>query len=168
MGKAIQTIDRKIFLIQGHKVMLDTHLAELYGVEVRILVRNVKRNQERFPVDFMFQLSNADMKSLRSQFGISSAGHGGRRYLPYVFTEQGIAMLSSVLHSDRAIKMNVVIMRAFVRLRESLSLKKEFGIELEKLERKLEGHDVDIQEIFQTLRQLTNPPMRSKRKIGFV
>src|SRR4030066_1592436 len=125
-----EVIERKIYLIRGQKVMLDNDLAKLYKVETRTLIQAVKRNTERFPPDFMFQLTNQEVISLRSQFVISKTGRGGRRYLPYVFTEQGVAMLSSVLNSERAILVNIAIMRAFVKLREILSVNKELAHKL--------------------------------------
>lgn len=130
----IEKNEIKILLIRGHKVMLDSDLAELYGVETKILVRAVKRNLDRFPNDFMFQLSREEFNNLRSHFGTSSQW-GGRRYPPYVFTEQGVAMLSSVLHSKRAIHVNIIIMRAFVHLREIIASNKELAKKLEELEK---------------------------------
>src|SRR3990172_6171207 len=130
----IELIESKIYLIRGHKVMLDSDLAELYGVETRALVQAVKRNIGRFPLDFMFQLNNQEVISLRSQIVISKTGRGGRRYLPYVFTEQGVAMLSSVLNSDRAIEVNIQIMRAFLKLREMIASHKDLAKRLDELE----------------------------------
>ena len=153
-------------LIRGQKVMLDRDLADLYGVETRILVQAVKRNAERFPSDFMFKLKQEEFDSLRSQFVISK-GRGGRRYLPYAFTEQGIAMLSSVLRSKRTVQVNIAIMRVFVRLREMLATHKELARKLAELEQHLEGHDQQIQTIFEAIRQLMSPTERSKTKIGF-
>jgi phage regulator Rha-like protein len=137
-GIPAERIERSIVLIKGHKVMLDEDLAELYGVETRILVRNVKRNLERFPAHFMFRLTNEEYQRLRSQIGISKPGRGGRRYLPYAFTEQGVAMLSSVLHSKRAIQVNIAIMDTFVRLRQMLSSHEELAHKLAALEKKVE------------------------------
>ena len=131
----VEMIEKKILLIRGEKVMLDADLAELYGVETKILVRAVKRNVDRFPSDFMIQLNKEEFENLRFQFGTSSRW-GGRRYLPYAFTEQGVAMLSSVLNSDRAIKVNIEIMRAFVRLRQMLASNKELAKRLDDLEKK--------------------------------
>jgi hypothetical protein len=122
-----ERIERSILLIRGHKVMLDADLAELYGVETRALLQAVSRNQKRFPEDFMFQMSKEEYELLRSQIVISKKGRGGRRYLPYVFTEQGVAMLSSVLRSERAVQVNVEIMRAFVRLRRMLASNEELA-----------------------------------------
>jgi phage regulator Rha-like protein len=162
----MEIIERKILLVRGEKVMLDSDLAELYGVETKILVRAVKRNIHRFPSDFMIQLDKEEFENLRFQFGTSSRW-GGRRYLPYAFTEQGVAMLSSVLNSERAIQVNIAIMRAFVKLREIISTHKELAGKLAELERKIAKHDEHIQGIFQAIRRLMAPPEKKKRKIGF-
>ena len=135
-------------------------------VEVRALVQAVKRNIERFPEDFMFQLTDNEFKNLKSQIVISSWG-GARRANPYAFTEQGVAMLSSVLKSQRAVQMNIAIMRAFVKLREILSTHKELVYKLNELERKTEKHDTEIQAIFEAIRQLMIPPEKPKHRIGF-
>jgi hypothetical protein len=148
----VERIASRIYLIRGEKVMLDADLAELYGVETRTLVQAIKRNIDRFPPDFMFQLSEKEHQNLRSQIVISS--WGGRRYLPFVFTEQGVAMLSSVPKSDRAIHVNIAIMRAFVNLREVLATHKELALRLEELEKKFRKHDSRIREVFQALRAL--------------
>ena len=158
-------IENRIFLIRGHKVMLDFHLAELYGVEAKLLKRAVRRNINRFPHDFMFELTNEEYDILRSQFGTSS--WGGRRYPPYAFTEQGVAMLSSVLHSQSAIHVNIQIIRAFVKLRKILSTHKELAFKLKQLEAKVEKHDGEIQAIFEAIRQLMVLPEKPKRPIGF-
>jgi phage regulator Rha-like protein len=158
-------IENRIFVIRGHKVMLDFHLAELYGVEAKVLKRSVRRNADRFPNDFMFELSNEEYDLLRSQVGTSS--WGGRRYPPYAFTEQGVAMLSSVLHSQRAVHVNIQIIRAFVKLREILSTHKELAFKLKQLETKVEKHDEEIQAIFEAIRQLMVLPEKPKRPIGF-
>ncbi len=163
----VEWIEKKIYLIRGHKVMLDSDLAKLYEVETKMLVRAVKRNISRFPEDFMFQLNKEEFDNLRSQFGTSSQW-GGRRYLPYVFTEQGVAMLSSVLRSERAIQVNIAIMRTFVRLRQILSTHKELAYKLTELERKIEKHDKEIKVIFDAIHQLMMIPEKPKRKIGFV
>jgi len=162
----VEIIEKKIYLIRGHKVMLSTDLAKLYGVEVRVLVQAVKRNIERFPEDFMFQLSREEYDNLKSQIVTSSWG-GARRSRPYAFTEQGVAMLSSVLKSERAIQVNIAIMRAFVKLREILSTHKELAYKLAELERKIERHDEEIKAIFDAIRQLMTPPEKPKRRIGF-
>jgi hypothetical protein len=163
----LERLERSIFLVRGHKVMLDFHLAALYGVETRHLNQAVRRNLPRFPLDFVFQLSPDELESLKSQTVTSSYPHGGRRKPVWAFTEQGVAMLSSVLHSPRAVQVNIAIMRAFVRLREALSLHKELAHQLAELERKIAGHDEDIKAIFEAIRQLTAPPEPPGREIGF-
>ena len=163
-----ERIERLILLIRGHKVILDADLADLYGVETRALTQAVKRNLNRFPADFMFQLSDEEAKLLRSHIVISKNRRGGRRYLPYAFTEQGVAMLSGVLNSERAVEVNIEIMRAFVRLREMLLNHKDLAHKLDALERKFEGHDVHIRSLFEAIRQLMTPPEPNKRKIGFL
>ena len=162
----VARIQKSIFLIRGQKVLLDMDLAEFYGVETRSLIQALKRNIERFPSDFVFQLDQDEFDSLRSQIVISK-GKGGRRYLPYAFTEQGVAMLSSVLRSKRAIQVNVAIMRTFVKLREILLTHKELAHQLVDLERRLEDHDEQIQTIFEAIRQLMTPPAKPRKKIGF-
>ncbi|NQT28351.1 MAG: ORF6N domain-containing protein [Candidatus Omnitrophica bacterium] len=161
-----EIIEQNIFLIRRHRVMLSIHLAELYIVEVRSLVQAVKRNISRFPKDFMFQLSDSEFKNLKSQIVISSWG-GIRRANPYAFTEQGVAMLSSVLKSKRAIQVNIAIMRIFVKLRQFFFAHKELAHKLSQLERKIEKHDTDIHVIFEAIRQLMAVPEKSKQKIGF-
>ena len=163
---ASEIIGQKIFVIRGHKIILSPHLAKLYGVEPRALIQAVKRNKERFPLDFMFQLSDKEFRNLKSQFVISSWG-GFRRAKPYAFTEQGVAMLSSVLRSKRAVQVNIVIMRAFVKLREILSTHKELAHKLSELERKVEKHDIEIRSIFEAIRQLISPLEKPRGKIGF-
>jgi hypothetical protein len=164
-----ERIAHSILLLRGQKVLLDADLAELYGVETRALVQAVKRNLDRFPADFMFQLDAEEATALRSQSVISNAGRGGRRYAPYAFTEQGVAMLSSVLSSPQAIAVNIEVMRAFVRLREMLAGNKELAAKLGELERKLKGHDQAIAGILDAIRQLMAPPPAPKRRpIGFV
>jgi hypothetical protein len=163
----VDRIEKAILLIRGQKVMLDRDLAELYAVETGALNRAVKRNIQRFPEDFMFQITDEEAERLRCQTGISKRGRGGRRYLPYVFTEQGVAMLSSVLNSERAIQVNIAIMRVFVRLREMMATHKELAFKLAELEERLEGHDEQIQNIFEAIRQLMTPPEPPRKKIGF-
>jgi hypothetical protein len=160
-----ERIERSILLIRGHKVMLDADLAGLYGVETRALLQAVSRNKKRFPKDFMFQLSKEEYESLRSQFVISKKGRGGRRYLPYVFTEQGVAMLSSVLRSERAVQVNIEITRAFVRLRELVATHKDLARKLEALEKR---YDAQFRVVFDAIRELRTPPESNKRKIGFL
>lgn len=151
--------------------MLDEDLADLYGVETRVLVQQVKLNIKRFPADFMFQLTDDEAEALRSQIVISNEGRGGRRYAPYVFTEQGVAMLSGVLRSDRAIAVNIEIMRAIVELRRVACSYTELQERLEDLERetttRLDQHDEQLEQIFKALHQLISPPSRPKRPIGF-
>jgi hypothetical protein len=164
----VDRIERSILLIRGHKVMLDADLAKLYGVTTFNLNKAVKRNIGRFPKDFMFRLTADEAGALRFQIGMSKPkGRGGRRYLPYVFTEQGVAMLSSVLNSEWATQVNIAIMRAFVKLRETLALHKELAKQLEALERKIIHHDAQIQSIFDAIRRLTAPPEKPKSRIGF-
>lgn len=167
-------IENHILIVRGQKVLLDTDLATLYGVETRVLIQAVKRNVSRFPLDFMFQLDAETVEALRSQSVISNnPGRGGRRYAPYAFTEQGVAMLSSVLSSHRAISVNIEIMRAFVRLREIISGNKELSKRLDELEanigKKLSTHDQAITGILSAIRELmTPPPPAKKRRIGFI
>ena len=163
----VERIEKSIFLIRGHKIMLDADLAELYGVTTKRLNEQVRRNISRFLIDFMFQLDEQETSALRSQIATSKEGRGGRRYLPYVFTEQGVAMLSSILHSERAIQVNIAIMRVFVRLREMMATHKELAFKLVELEERLEGHDEKIQNIFEAIRQLMTPPEPPRKKIGF-
>ena len=163
----IELIVSKIVFIRDEKVMLDRELAELYGVETGALNRAVKRNTERFPEDFMFQVTGEEAEVLRCQTGISKPGRGGRRYLPYAFTEQGVAMLSSVLNSKRAIDVNIAIMRAFVQLRKMIASNNKLARKLAELEQHLESHDEQIQAIFEAIRQLMTPPAKPRKKIGF-
>jgi hypothetical protein len=154
---SVSQLEQSILLIRGQRVLLDRDLAALYGVPTGHLTRAVRRNAHRFPSDFMFQLSKDEADSLRCQFGILKRGQHFK-YLPNVFTEQGVAMLSSVLNSPRAIQVNIAIMRVFVRLRETLSLHKELAQKLADLERKIEGHDQNITYIFETIRQMMAAP----------
>jgi|SRR5579859_1131326 len=156
----------KIYYIRGYKVMLDEDLAELYEVETKQLKRQVRRNIDRFPEeDFMFELTREELENLRSQIGTSS--WGGSRYMPMAFTEQGVAMLSSVLNSARAIKVNIQIIRIFTRMREMLLTHKDILLKLEQLESKVTGHDEDIRIIFGYLKELLNPPQEPRPRIGF-
>ena len=168
-------IERRIYVMRGQKVMLDSDLAELYQVQTRRLNEAVRRNRNRFPEDFMFQLSEAEAENLRSQFATSSSsdGYGGRRYLPYVFTEQGVAMLSSVLRSARAVQMNILIVRAFVKMRELLAGNKEIARKLEDLEaaqiqqaRTQQQHASILVSVVQDIQRLKHPPVT--RAIGFI
>jgi len=160
-------IEESILRLRGQKVLLDSTLAGLYGVETRTLVQAVQRNRERFPADFMFQITNQEVAILRSQIVISS--WGGRRYLPFAFTEQGVAMLSSVLNSPQAIRVNIEIMRAFVRLREMISTNKELSRKLDELERKAATHDKAIAGLITAIRELASPVSPApRRRIGFL
>ncbi len=160
----VHAIESAIVQLRGHRVMLDEALAPLYGVEVKVLNQAVKRNLDRFPDDFMLQLTRDELRNLRSQSVTSSSGHGGRRTLPYAFTEQGVAMLSSVLRSPRAIHVNIEIMRAFVRLRQLLRENAELARKLTALERK---YDQQFKVVFDAIRELMSPPERARRAIGF-
>lgn len=168
---AAPTIEKRILVVRERQVMLDEDLADLYGVETRRLVEQVKRNLDRFPEDFMFQLSKAEAAALRSQIAISKNGSGGRRYAPYVFTEQGVAMLSGVLRSKRAIAVNIEIMRAFVELRRITTSYAALQERLEQIERdmseRLDKHDGQLDQIFEALHQLIAPPPQPKRPVGF-
>jgi phage regulator Rha-like protein len=162
----VELIAAKIFEIRGKKVMFDKDLAQLYGVATKNLNKAVKRNIKRFPEDFMFQLVSEEVESLRFQNGTSK--RGGSRYLPYVFTEQGVAMLSSVLNSERAIQVNILIMRAFTRLKEVLLTHKELALKIEKLENKYSKCDEKIQAIFDAIKHLLQPqPVEEKKIVGF-
>jgi len=164
----VEMIANKIFLIRGQKVMLDSDLAGLYGVTTFNFNKAVKRNIGRFPEDFMFRLTSEEFKSLRFQIGMSKKGRGGRRYLPYGFTEQGVAMLSGVLNSKRAVQVNIQIMRAFVKLRQMVLTQENMLRKIEALERKFGEHDKKIALIFEALKQLLEPPLPKKTgKIGF-
>ncbi len=158
-----ERIERSILLIRGHKVLLDADLADLYGVETKALVQAVKRNIDRFPSDFMFSLSNQEFTILRSQ-NVTSRSWGGRRTPPMAFTEQGVAMLSSVLRSKRAVQVNVEIMRTFVKLRTVLASHHELRQKLLELERK---YDHQFKVIFDAIRQLIEQPPKNTKSIGF-
>ena len=162
---SIENTETMIFLIRGEKVMLDRDLALLYGVETKILNRAVKRNLQRFPLDFMFQLTEDEAEALRCQIGTSNKGRGGRRYLPYVFTEQGVAMLSTVLSSERAITVNIGIMRAFVKLRQLAASNTELARRLDELESK---YDKQFKVVFDAIRKLMATPVPRRKEIGFV
>jgi len=164
---AIEVIATKILELRGNKVMLDRDLAKLYEVPAKVLNQAVKRNIKRFPEDFMFKLSWEEVESSRSQFVTLKQGKN-IKYLPYVFTEHGVAMLSSVLNSERAIQVNILIMRAFTKLREILLTHKELSAKIEALEKKYAEHDQTIKEIFQAIKQLLEPPLPKEKKIiGF-
>lgn len=160
-------VEHKIYIIRGQRVMVDFDLAKLYGVETRILVQSLKRNTARFPVDFAFQLTSIEAKSLRSQFVISKIGRGGSRYLPYVFTEHGVVMLSAVLKSQRAVHMSIFIVRAFIKMREMLSTHADLAHKIEEIERKQKEHGDQLSSVYSVVKQLINPPEGPKKKIGF-
>ena len=163
----VERIANKIYVIREQKVILDKDIAELYEIPTGRLNEQVKRNIKRFPNDFMFQLTKEEYEVLKSQNAISKTKRGGRRYNPFAFTEQGIAMLSSVINSERAIEVNILIMRAFVKLREILSTHKELADKLKELELKLDTHDEQIQVIIETINQLLTEPEKPKKKMGF-
>jgi hypothetical protein len=165
---AIERIERKIYFVRGQKVMLDSDLAGLYGVTTGNLNLAVRRNRARFPKDFMFRLTAAESKSLLLQFAITkTTGRGGRQTQPYAFTEHGVAMLSSVLKSERAVQMSILIVRAFIRLRQILATHTDLARRLDELERKYDRHDEELQSVFEAIRQLLSPPDRAERRIGF-
>ena len=164
---SVHLIERRIYLIRGHKVMIDVDLAELYGVPTKRLNQQVQRNNTRFPKDFMFQLTKDETENLRLQFATSRSGHGGRRSLPFVFTEQGVAMLSGVLNSKRAIDVNIAIMRAFVKLRQMLESNEELNSKFSAVIRKLSTHDKYFKIVFDELRRLTEQPPPPRKQIGF-
>jgi hypothetical protein len=164
---AAKSIENRILLVRGQKVLLDIQLAALYGVEVRALNQAIKRNEKRFPSDFVFQLTSEESETLRSQTVISKPGGGGRRYLPYAFTEHGAIMAASVLNSPRAVEMSIFVVRAFVRLRETLARHKALAAKLAQLEQKLETHDRTIDDIIKAIRALMTSPEKPARQIGF-
>jgi hypothetical protein len=181
----VRRIVQSILVLRGQKVMLDYDLATLYGVEARVLNQAVKRNASRFPVDFMFQISAEEMEKVSqvvippaqertekkvtnsSQFVTSSRKYRGKRYRPYAFTEQGVAMLSSILNSERAVKVNIAIMRAFVRLRDVLETNRELARKFDELEKRVGKHDEKIDATLEAIRQLMAPPTKPRREIGF-
>jgi len=162
----MERIASKIYVIRDTRVLLDRDLAELYGVKTKVLKQAVRRNIKRFPDDFMFELTEVENSALRSQIVTLKRGQHSK-YLPFVFTEQGVAMLSSVLNSERAIEVNIAIMRVFVRLREMIATHKELASKLSELEEHLRDHDQQIKAIFEAIRQLMLPPETSRKKIGF-
>ena len=159
-----ESIESKIFSIRGKRVLLDRDLAVLYGVETRVLNQAVKRNITRFPEDFMFQLTKEETENWKSQIVISNREKMGLRRRPYAFTEQGVAMLSSVLNSERAIQVNIQIMRAFIKLKEMLSTHKDLKQKIEEMEKK---YDYQFKIVFDAIKQLLEPPVKQKSKIGF-
>jgi hypothetical protein len=164
----VERIESRILLVRGQKAILDADLASLYGVTTKRLNEQVRRNAERFPDDFMFQLAPEEWAVLRSRFATSNEGRGGRRYAPYAFTEHGAIMAATVLNAPRAIEVSVFVVRAFVRLRELLATNKELAAKLTELERKLTTHDQAIAGLINAMRELMKPPATKKRPIGFV
>ncbi len=162
-----QKIERMIYLVRGHRVMMDADLARIYGVTTARLNQQVKRNLDRFPLDFMFQLTRKEFEALMLQIATSKQGRGGRHKLPRVFTEHGVIMLASVLNSAIAVHASVQVVRAFVQLRQAVASHVELARKLAELERKFEGHDEAIHNLFETIRQLLAPPTLKCRKIGF-
>jgi len=159
-----EVIQRAVLRVRGQNVMLDSDLASLYRVDVKVLNQAVKRNRRRFPPDFMFQMNAREAAPLRSQIVTANPGRGGRRTLPYAFTEQGVAMLSSVLRSPRAVRVNIEIMRAFVQLRRMLGANEELARKLDALEQKYDGQ---FRAVFQAIRELMTPSRRPQQTIGF-
>ena len=164
---AVRKVNSKILTLRGQRVILDADLAELYEVKVRHLNQQVKRNAKRFPLAFCFQVSAQEFKILRSQNVISSKSHGGTRYRPYAFTEHGAIMAATVLNSDRAIEMSVFVVLAFVRMRRAIATNRNILAKLAEVERRLEAHDADIQDLMDAIRELINPPDPPRRRIGF-
>ncbi len=171
MGKSAivvaKKVDSRIFVLRGQRVILDTDLAELYGVQVRHLNQQAKRNAKRFPPAFRFQLSAHEVKLLRSQNVIASEGHGGARYLPYAFTEHGAIMAATVLNSERAVEMSVFVVLAFVRMRRAIAGNRHILTKLAELERRLESHDAEILGLMEAIRDLMTPEEPNRRRIGF-
>ncbi len=160
-------VDSTILFLRGQKVILDVDLAELYGVSVKRLNEQVKRNLRRFPSDFLFRLTRSEYSNLRSQFATSSSDHGGRRYLPHAFTEHGAIMAATVLNSKRSIEMSIFVVRAFVRMREASAANRQIAAKLAELEGRLESHDGDIQQLVEAIRELMAPEPANPRRIGF-
>jgi len=163
----VPPIEARILHLRKQRIILDTDLAQLYGVPVKRLNEQIKRNRERFPSDFMFQLTAKEHADLRSQIATSNPMRGGRRYLPYVFTEHGAIMAASVLNSQRAVEMSVFVVRAFVRLRELVSKNRKLAGKIDELDRKLESHDTAITDLIEAIKELMAPEPASPRKIGF-
>ena len=177
-SQKIEKVESRIYLIRGHRVMIDSDLAAIYGVTTKRLNEQLKRNRSRFPEGFAFQLTVKELRSLRSQFVTSSStvlrsqiatskGRGGRRYLPWVFTEHGAIMLASVLNSEIAVQASVRVVRAFVRLREMVAANAQLAAKLDELEHRLDSHDEAIVDLFAALKRLLEPESKAKREIGF-
>jgi phage regulator Rha-like protein len=160
-------VTSKILVLRNQKVILDTDLSELYGVPVKQLNQQIKRNRTRFPADFLFTLTKAEDESLRSQTVTSKPGRGGRRYLPHAFTEHGAIMAATVLNSKRAIEMSIFVVRAFVEMREALLVNQKVVSKLSELESRLDDHDAEIQDLIEAIRELMDPPPANNRRIGF-
>ncbi len=164
---SLARVERVIHVIRCQKVMLDSDLAEVYGVETRALIQAVKRHSDRFPTDFVFQLTRVELDSLRSQSVISKKGRGGRRYTPYVFTEHGAVMLASVLNSPQAVDASIFVVRAFIRMREMLGAHKELAAKIAELDRRVGQHDESIRNLITAIRQLMAPVEVKSKRIGF-
>jgi phage regulator Rha-like protein len=168
VGKAPAfAVESRILFLRHQRVILDVDIAKLYGVPVKRLNEQVKRNQERFPSDFMFQLTQEEHTSLRSQIATSNKSRGGRRYTPYAFTEHGAIMAATVLNSKRAVQMSVFVVRAFVRLREMLATNRRLAGKIDELENRLDTHDSTIQELIEAIKELMTPQEPSRIRIGF-
>jgi hypothetical protein len=161
------SVESRILFLRGRRVILDRDLAELYGVPVKRLNEQVRRNQERFPSDFMFQITSKEYKVLRSQIATSKNGSGGRRYLPHGFTEHGAIMAATILNSKKAVQMSVFVVRAFVRLREMLATNRNLAAKIDELENRLDSHDSTIQELIEAIRELMIPEDLPRSRIGF-
>ncbi|MBZ5680583.1 MAG: ORF6N domain-containing protein [Acidobacteriia bacterium] len=166
-GTPAFAVESRILFLRQQRIILDAHLAELYGVPVRQLNQQVKRNQERFPADFVFQLTTKEQAVLRSQIVISKRGRGGRRYRPFAFTEHGAIMAATVLNSERAVQMSVFVVRAFVRLREMLATNRRLAAKIGELEDRLGTHDSVIQELIEAIKELMTPEEAPRARIGF-
>jgi hypothetical protein len=160
-------VESRIIFLRHQRVILDADVAELYGVPLRVLNQQIKRNRDRFPSDFIFQLNAREQANLRSQIVISSSKHGGRRYAPYAFTEHGAIMAATVLNSKRAIEMSVFVVRAFVRLREMLATNRKLAGKLDELENRLDTHDSTIQDLIEAIKELMTPAPLPRKRIGF-
>ncbi|MEO8026956.1 MAG: ORF6N domain-containing protein [Bryobacteraceae bacterium] len=165
----LEAVESKIHVFRNQKVMIDADIAKLYDVPTKRLNEAVRRNASRFPADFMFRLTSQEVDDLRSQFATSKSGEkrGGRRYLPFAFTEHGVAMLSSVLTSERAVQVNIAIVRTFIKMREIVASRLEIAERLDALEQKYEGHDRDLEAVFDTIREMLAVPETPKRRIGY-
>lgn len=167
LNKAEEVIRQRIFVIRGYKVMLDEDISDLYQIETRILLQAIKRNSNRFPEDFMFQLTKDENESLRSQIVISKKGRGGRRYLPYAFTDYGVAMLSSVLNSETAIQMNILIIRVFIKIKELILSNKDLEIRVGEVEKKQKEQGDLLSTVHSVVKHLIEKPAIPRGKVGF-